>query len=94
MAMPSGMTLVAASHLKEFSREPTGEIAHDTKYCRNGRVLFEGCDITAKASEKDFTMAVYRHEGDGKTYKIVRNVYVPLRINGRRWGDLEIAYVI
>lgn len=81
-------------HLKEFSRAPTGEIAHDTKYCRNGRVLFEGCDITAKASEKDFTMAVYRHEGDGKTYKIVRNVYVPLRINGRRWGDLEIAYVI
>ena len=31
-------------------------------------------------------MAVYRHEGDGKTFKIVRNVYVPLRINGRRWG--------
>ena len=39
-------------------------------------------------------MAVYRHEGDGETYNIVRNVYVPLRINGQRWGDFEIAYVI
>ena len=81
-------------HLKEFSRQPVGEIAHDTKYCRNGRVLFEGCDVIAKESEKDYIMAVYRHEGDGKTYNVVRNVYVPLRINGCRWGDLEIAYTI
>lgn len=81
-------------HLREYSRPPIGDLAHDTKYCRNGRVLFEGCDIMAKESEKDYIMAVYRHEGDGKTYKVVRNVYVPLRINGRRWGDLEIAYMI
>lgn len=81
-------------HLKEFSRVPTGDIAHDTKYCRNGRVLFEGIDLVAKASEHDYMMAVYRHEGDGRNYKVVRNVYVPLRINGQRWGDLELAYVV
>ena len=81
-------------HLKEFSRAPTGDVAHDTKYCRNGRILLDGIDLVAKASEQDYMMAVYRHEGDGKTYKIVRNVYVPLCINGQRWGDFEIAYVI
>lgn len=81
-------------HLKEFSRTPTGDLAHDTKYCRNGRILLGGIDDIAKASDQDYMMAVYRHEGDGKTFKTVRNVYVPLRINGRRWGDAEIAYVI
>ena len=81
-------------HLKEFSRAPTGDIAHDTKYCRNGRVLFDGIDLVAKASEQDYMMAVYRHEGDGRTYKVVRNVYVPLRVNGERWGDLELAYIV
>jgi methyl-accepting chemotaxis protein len=81
-------------HLKEFSRQPTGDLAHDTKYCRNGRILLGGIDDIAKASEQDYMMAVYRHEGDGKTFTTVRNVYVPLRINGRRWGDAEIAYVI
>jgi methyl-accepting chemotaxis protein len=81
-------------HLKEFSRAPTGDLAHDTKYCRNGRILLGGIDDIAKASEQDYMMAVYRHEGDGRTYKTVRNVYVPLRINGRRWGDAEIAYII
>lgn len=81
-------------HLKEFSRAPTGDLAHDTKYCRNGRILLGGIDDIAKASDQDYMMAVYRHEGDGKTYTTVRNVYVPIRINGRRWGDAEIAYVI
>jgi methyl-accepting chemotaxis protein len=81
-------------HLMEYSRNPTGDLAHDTKYCRNGRVLFDGIDLVAKASDQDYMMAVYRHEGDGKTHQTVRNVYVPLRINGQRWGDLEIAYVI
>ena len=37
-------------------------------------------------------MAVYRQEGDGQTYHVVRNVYVPIYIDGKRWGDFEIAY--
>lgn len=81
-------------HLIEFSRKPTGDIAHDTKYCRNGRILLGGIDDIAKASEQDYMMAVYRHEGDGKNFKTVRNVYVPIRINGRRWGDAEVAYIL
>jgi methyl-accepting chemotaxis protein len=80
--------------LKELSRAPTGDIAHDTKYCRNGRVIQDPVDIPAKTSEHDYMMAVFRHEGDGHSYKVMRNVYVPLRINGRRWGDFEIAYSI
>ena len=80
--------------LKELSRAPTGDIAHDTKYCRNGRVIQDPVDIPAKTSEQDYMMAVFRHEGDGHFYKVMRNVYVPLRINGRRWGDFEIAYSV
>ena len=37
-------------------------------------------------------MAVYRQEGDGKQYRVVRNIYIPLVLNGRRWGDFELAY--
>ena len=82
------------THLKDHSRQPTGDLQHDTKHCRNGRVVFAGIDSVAKASEQDFMMAVYRQEGDGETYNTVRNVYVPLRFNGRRWGDFEIAYIL
>ncbi len=80
------------THISEMSHEPTGDLAHDTKHCRNGRILLEPIDKRAKQSTAPYMMAVYRQEGDGTQYVVVRNIYVPLIINGRRWGDFEIAY--
>jgi len=80
------------AHLSEFSRDPTGDRAHDTKHCRNGRIILDAIDRKAKESRAPYMMAVYRQEGDGRSYKVVRNVYAPLEIAGRRWGDLELAY--
>ena len=80
------------THLSEMSKPATGDLAHDTRFCRNGRIILEPIDRKAKRSNQPYMMAVYRQEGDGTTYRVVRNVYVPLRINGRRWGDFELAY--
>lgn len=80
------------THVTEMSRAPTGDLAHDTKYCRNGRIMMYPIDHKAKKSTAPFMMAVYRQEGDGTTYQVVRNVYIPIYIKGRRWGDFEIAY--
>lgn len=80
------------THVTTHSRQPTGELAHDTQFCRNGRILFDDLDQKAKRNTAPYMMAVYRQEGDGKKYLVVRNVYVPLIINGRRWGDFELAY--
>ncbi|GAB5350802.1 MAG: chemotaxis protein [Altererythrobacter sp.] len=80
------------THLSDRSRKPTGDLAHDTKYCRNGRIMVANTDLLARASSGPYTMAVYRQEGDGKNYMVVRNVYVPIVVNGRRWGDFELAY--
>ena len=80
------------THLSEFSRPPTGDKAHDTQFCRNGRMILDPIDKKSKVSNAPYMMAVYRQEGDGRSYKVVRNVYVPLVIDGRRWGDLELAY--
>ncbi|MGX7895233.1 methyl-accepting chemotaxis protein [Tsuneonella sp. HG222] len=80
------------THLSRHSRPPTGDVAHDTQFCRNGRKILDAIDRKAKASADDYMMAVYRQENDGRSYRVVRNVYVPLVINGRRWGDVELAY--
>ncbi|QFT77869.1 methyl-accepting chemotaxis protein [Erythrobacter sp. THAF29] len=80
------------THLTDRSREPTGDVTHDTQYCRNGRMIFGPIDRKAKQSTAPYMMAVYRQEGDGQHYIVVRNVYIPLIVNGRRWGDFELAY--
>lgn len=80
------------THLTERSRPPTGDLNHDTRFCRNGRIMLEAIDRKAKVSAAPYMMAVYRHEGDGETYQAVRNVYLPLAFAGQRWGDFELAY--
>jgi methyl-accepting chemotaxis protein len=80
------------THLSRFSQAPTGDLAHDTRFCRNGRMILDPIDQRAKESNAPYMMAVYRQEGDGRSYKVVRNVYLPIAFAGRRWGDLELAY--
>lgn len=82
------------THLSERSRTPTGDLAHDTAFCRNGRLIISEMDKRIKQSNADYTMAVYRHEGNGNGYIVVRQVNVPIVINGRRWGDYEISYQV
>lgn len=82
------------THISKMSQEPNGELRHDTLYCRNGRVILLPAEHKIKYSNEPYTMAVYRQEGDGEQYKILRNVYVPLFIKGKRWGDVEIAYTL
>ena len=92
MCSPADMNGFLPTHVSDRSRKPTGDVTHDTTYCRNGRILLDAIDKKAKRSNAPYMMAVYRQEGDGRNYVVVRNVYVPLYINGRRWGDSELAY--
>ena len=50
-------------------------------------------DQTRKACESDqpAMLATYRMEL-GDKYFPVKNVFVPLSIKGRRWGNFELAY--
>jgi methyl-accepting chemotaxis protein len=80
------------THLTDRSRKPTGDYSHDLQFCRNGRKIFNAIDRRIKKSDASYSMAVYRYEGDGKQYRVVRLASVPIIINGRRWGDYEISY--
>jgi len=82
------------THLSDRSRAPTGDYTHDLQYCRNGRMIFNAIDKRIKNSDQPYSMAVYRYEGNGRDYRVVRLASVPIVINGRRWGDYEISYTV
>ncbi|MEO5866135.1 MAG: methyl-accepting chemotaxis protein, partial [Sphingomonas sp.] len=80
------------THTTRYSRAPTGDPVHDAAYCRNRRIFSDETEDIAKASTKPFHIAVFRREREDGGYDVVRNVYVPMILRGRRWGDLEVAY--
>ncbi|TIX50094.1 methyl-accepting chemotaxis protein [Alteraurantiacibacter aquimixticola] len=82
------------THHADSSRKPTGDYDHDLQYCRNGRIIFHAIDRRIKSNDAPYSMGVYRHECGGEDYKVVRLASVPIVINGRRWGDFEISYLV
>lgn len=92
MCSANDMNGFLPTHVTEHSHAPTGDVTFDTRHCRNGRIILDPIDQQAKRSTAPFFMSVYRQEGDGRNYVVVRNVYTPILINGRRWGDVEVAY--
>jgi methyl-accepting chemotaxis protein len=46
----------------------------------------------AIASEADAMLVTYRMDFNEGRYLPVKNVFVPTRVNGRRWGNFELAY--
>ena len=82
------------THIDAFTKAPTGDLEHDTRYCRNGRILMDDADRAAIKSEAPYRLSVFRQPTAAGGYNVVRSAYVPLRINGERWGDMKFAYTL
>jgi methyl-accepting chemotaxis protein len=79
------------THLTDRSRPQGPDPLWNDEHCRNKRILIDDTTRMALASDKPATLATYRMEL-GDKYIPVKNVFVPLRIKGRRWGNFELAY--
>src|SRR5687767_6597441 len=79
------------THLSERSHPQGPDPVWNDEHCRNKRVLIDDTTRNALLSDKPATLATYRMEL-GDKYIPVKNVFVPLFIKGRRWGNYELAY--
>src|SRR5215213_2579853 len=79
------------THLSERSHPQGPDPVWNDAHCRNKRILIDDTTRMALASEKPATLATYRMEL-GDKFIPVKNVFVPLWIKGRRWGNFELAY--
>jgi methyl-accepting chemotaxis protein len=81
------------THQSQRSKPPKpSDREWNDRNCRNRRILADDTTMRAVRSDAPFMMAVYRLER-GHEQLMVKNVFVPLWINGRRWGNFEIAYI-
>jgi methyl-accepting chemotaxis protein len=79
------------THLSERSHPQGDDPVWNDEHCRNKRVLIDDTTRNALLSDKPATLATYRMEL-GDRFIPVKNVFVPLFIKGRRWGNFELAY--
>jgi len=82
------------THLSAKSQPPrNGDPAWNALNCRNRRIFMDDATARAIESTADFMLTTYRQDLGINGYRAVKNCFVPLVFNGRRWGNFEIAYV-
>ena len=79
------------THMSERSKAQGTDPVWNDANCRNRRILMD--DVTRKAldTDHDAMLSTYRMKR-GDEVMAVKNVFVPLRFQGRRWGNYELAY--
>ena len=79
------------THLSERCHKPGPDPVWNDAHCRNKRIFMDETTRNAINSNKPAMLATYRMEL-GDKYIPVKNVFVPVWFNGRRWGNFELAY--
>ena len=80
------------THISARSQPQSADPEWNAEYCRNRRNFIDDITRRAIASDKEAMLATYSMDlGQGR-YLAVKNVFVPLYVCGRRWGNFELAY--
>ena len=80
------------THITERSHPQGDDPEWNAEHCRNRRNFLDHVTRKAIESDKEAMLATYGMEMGGGRYLPVKNVFVPLFIKGRRWGNFELAY--
>jgi methyl-accepting chemotaxis protein len=80
------------THISERSQPQGPDPKWNAQYCRNRRNFLDDVTRRAIASDKPAMLATYSMDLGELRYLPVKNVFVPLSVSGRRWGNFELAY--
>ena len=82
-------------HNKIYSqRQRAGDVAWNTANARNRRIFNDAAGLAAGRNIRSYLIQSYaRDMGNGKTV-MMREIDVPIRVNGRHWGGFRTAYKI
>ena len=81
------------THISERSQpQRPNDPQWNAEHCRNRRNFIDDVTRRAIASTKEAMLATYGMDLGGGRYLPVKNVFVPLFVNGRRYGNFEMAY--
>jgi methyl-accepting chemotaxis protein len=80
-------------HNKIYSHpQRTGDVAWNTANSRNRRIFNDTAGLAAGRNQRTYLIQSYaRDMGNGKTV-MMREIDVPIRVNGKHWGGFRTAY--
>jgi methyl-accepting chemotaxis protein len=81
------------THNKKFSHPPRpDDPAWNAANCRNRRIFNDRAGLAAARSTRAYLLQTYARDMGNGTLVTMKEVDAPIRVRGRHWGALRLAY--
>jgi methyl-accepting chemotaxis protein len=80
------------THNSMFSMAQGSDPLWNAAHCRNRRIFNDRVGLAAAVNEQRFLVQTYRRDMGGAERALMIDTSAPLRIFGRHWGAIRIAY--
>lgn len=80
------------THNLKFGQPQGSDPVWNAANSRNRRIFDDRVGLKAGRNEKPFLLQVYRRDMGGGTFAMMKDLSVPIRLRGRHWGAVRLAY--
>ena len=81
------------THNRKFSQpQRRGEPDWNAAHSRNRRIFDDRVGLAAGRNTRPFLLQAYRRDMGNGTFALMKDVSAPIRVAGRHWGGLRLAY--
>ncbi len=82
------------THNLKFSQKPGSDPLWNSAHCRNRRIFNDRTGLRAGRSQERFLLQTYRRDMGGGKFAMMKNLSMPIWLEGRHWGAQRLAYLI
>lgn len=80
------------THNRKFSQPQGPDPVWNAANARNRRIFDDRVGLKAGRSTAPFLLQVYRRDMGGGEFRMMKDLSAPIRVKGRHWGGLRLAY--
>ena len=81
-----------ATHNRKYNQPQRGDLAWDSANSRYRRIFADRTGLASARNERPFLLQTYRRDMGGGSFIVMKEAAAPIRVNGRHWGGLRLAF--
>ncbi|MBL8510881.1 MAG: chemotaxis protein [Betaproteobacteria bacterium] len=81
------------THNQKFSQPQGSDAVWNAAHCRNRRIFNDRTGLAAGRNRRRFLLQTYRRDMGGGQFVLMKDLSVPIMIDGQHWGGLRMGYV-
>lgn len=80
------------THNRKFSQAQGRDPVWNAANCRNRRIFNDRVGLKAGRNRRSFLIQLYRRDMGGDRFVLMKDVSAPIRVEGRHWGGVRLAF--